>query len=127
MGDLVPVIKDELNQQPIPTVWRATLASIVSAIRTGTYGSLRVSGVVRPLPSATAKRIASNIAEYGCTLLDLPEASWETSVCQWMAGYWQVLVDLFTLEEGLSDLALHLKVYESDGNFEYEILSVHVS
>ena len=41
-------------------------------------------------------------------------------------GYWEVLVDLFTVEEGCSDLALFVRVYPREGSYVFQILSVHV-
>jgi hypothetical protein len=43
-----------------------------------------------------------------------------------MRTYWDVLVDLWTVESGRSDLALILRVYESEEEFRFEIESVHV-
>lgn len=37
-----------------------------------------------------------------------------------------VLVDLYTVEEGASDLVLAMRVYEKRSAFEFEILSVYV-
>jgi hypothetical protein len=59
-------------------------------------------------------------------LTSLPEATWETSACQWTGEYWDVLVDLFTIEEGASDLALAVRVYEDGSGYSFEIQSVHV-
>lgn len=42
-----------------------------------------------------------------------------------MDGYWQVLVDLTTAAEPVSDLTLHAKLYEGNGS-RLEIDSVHV-
>jgi hypothetical protein len=56
----------------------------------------------------------------------LPEETWKTSACQWMRGYWDVLVDLFTVEEGASDLALAVRVYEEGSAYAFDIQSVHV-
>ena len=79
------------------------------------------------LPKKTQKRIHEYIEYYGATLIDLPEETWDTSVCLWMEGYWDVLIDLFTLEEGASDLVLAARVYEeSNQMYIYEIDSIYV-
>lgn len=50
----------------------------------------------------------------------------KTSVCQWVGGYWDVLIDLYTVEESVSDLALSVRVYETAAGYEFDIQSVHV-
>jgi len=43
-----------------------------------------------------------------------------------MGTGWQVLVDLWTQEEGRSDLALHLHVAESAGGYRFAVHLVYV-
>lgn len=71
-------------------------------------------------------QIAANINEYGAHLSKLPAEAWQTSVCQWMRSYWDALVDLFTIEEGASDLVLAVRIYEQDSTYSFEIQSVYV-
>ena len=66
------------------------------------------------------------MATYGAALVDLPEESWDTSVAQWMETYWEVLVDLWTVQEGRSDLVLHARVFEVGYDFEIKIDSIFV-
>jgi hypothetical protein len=42
-----------------------------------------------------------------------------------MWSYWDVLVDLYTVEEGSSDLVLAVRVFERGNDFEFEIESIH--
>lgn len=70
--------------------------------------------------------MARNVDAYGARLASLPEEAWNTSVCQWMVGYWDVLVDLFTIDEGLSDLVLAVRVYEDGVGYSFKIQSVYV-
>ena len=74
----------------------------------------------------TATRIAGNIDAYGATLTSLPDETWDSSVCMWQVDYWEVLVDLFTAEEGRSDLVMFARVYEQQDGYGFEITSVHV-
>ena len=60
------------------------------------------------------------------TLAGLPEEVWLTSACQWMREYWDVLVDLYTVEEGVSELALALRVFENGSSCEFQVQSVRV-
>lgn len=66
------------------------------------------------------------VTDYGATLVELPDESWETSASQWMAGHWEVLVDLWTAEEGRSDLVLDARVFERGAGFEIELHLLYV-
>ncbi|AKU94643.1 hypothetical protein AKJ09_01307 [Labilithrix luteola] len=43
-----------------------------------------------------------------------------------MGTYWQVLIDLWTIESGASDLVLDAWVFETEDGFRFEINSVYV-
>jgi hypothetical protein len=126
MSKTVPVFKDEDHQKPVPTAWRATLSGIVDALKDDDFKLERGIAGVRPLSSEVAVRISANIRSYGARLTALPEETWRTSACQWMRGYWDVLVDLFTIEEGASDLTLAVRVYEEGSAYVFDVQSVHV-
>jgi hypothetical protein len=126
MSDIVPILKDEHNQGPIPTAWRHVFADVVEGLKGGDFDLVRRVQGVRPLSEKDAIRIADNIKRYGAQLVSLPEETWRTSACQWMIGYWDALIDLYTVEEGASDLALAVRVYEEGNAYAFEILSVHV-
>jgi len=78
---------------------------------------------VAPVSDDTAAHIRDYVQDYGATLAALPEAPWETSVCMWAGNHWNVVVDLWTEEEGRSDLVLQLRVRE---NRVGEIVEVHM-
>jgi len=121
----VPVTKDEHRQQPVPSEWRETFRSIVEAFRSG---DLRLNaGVeqVAPIKASLAEHIAGNRRAYGGRLASLPEGTWDTSVCQWQGGYWEVLIDLFN-EEGAIDLVLSTSVKEDGARYAFEVLLVYV-
>ncbi|HFQ4970525.1 TPA: hypothetical protein ACGUUK_004309, partial [Vibrio vulnificus] len=59
-------------------------------------------------------------------LVALPEQTWDSSVCMWMETHWDVLIDLWTETEGLSDLVLQAKVFESKDGYKYQIEMVYV-
>lgn len=126
MTEDVPVIKDLENQSQIPTIWRKTFERMVDAIKTGDFESLGAIEGVEPIKDEVATFMRQNIEDYGGTLAHLPSETWETSACQWMDGYWDVLVDLYTTEAGRSDLALAARVRERDGKYSFAINSVHV-
>jgi len=119
------ISKDEDKQQPIPVEWRQKLREIVEAIQEDNF-QLRGILDVEQLSIEDAAGIAKNISRYGARLTNLPEESWNTSVCQWMRGYWDALIDLYTVEEGASDLALSVQVFESPGGYTFRVQSIHV-
>lgn len=123
---VVQVVKDEENQRPIPSVWRPVFQAVVTALVSGDYQlSTPIPGVL-PLSVETASWIRDYIQEYGEVLIELPEESWDSSICLWMGDYWDVLVDLWTLSEGRSDLVLKARVRESDAGYAYEVEMVYV-
>ena len=122
----VPISKDEDLQTPVPSAWRPTLAAIVEAFCEGDFELSRGIPNVSPVAPEDAEAIAGNIEEYGDTLASLPDASWETSACQWTGAHWHVLVDLYTQEEGASDLVLDLRVREHGAGYLFEVFLVYV-
>lgn len=126
MSNEIQVFKDEEKQQPIPTAWRQTLREIVEAFKDGDFQLDRGLAGVRALSPEDAARIARNLEGYGVHLTSLPDDTWETSACQWMRGYWDALIDLYTVEEGASDLALSVRVYEVAQGYDFQVESVHV-
>ena len=74
----------------------------------------------------TAEQIREYIHEYGAKLVELPAASWDTSVCIWTGDHWDALIDLWTEEEGRSDLVLQVRVSEAADGYAVTIHMVHV-
>ncbi|MEV4266406.1 hypothetical protein [Kribbella sp. NPDC049584] len=114
MAAEVKPFKDEV-QTPVPHVWRETLGAIVrSVIR----GDVRIGeGIenVDPLSEAVSNQCREAVADYGSvTLIQLPDAAWDTSVAMWQGDHWSCLVDLWTAEEGRSDLVLEVAISEDD-------------
>lgn len=127
MSEIVPLTKDLDNQQPVPTVWRATLAKIAERIVMGDYRLRDIAGVA-PITEDGAESIEYNIAAYGEPLADLQDATWETSVCMWQDGHWEVLVDLFT-SSGCSDLVIDARVDEDTATpqgYRFDVRGVYV-
>jgi len=123
--ELVPVQKDEEREYPVPSLWRPKLREIVSALHEHDYTLEGITDVELP-GDGTADLIAEIIRDYGCTITPLPDESWETSVCSWQVTYWNVLVDLFTVEEGRSDLVLQVNVVEQGDRFLFKAHLVYV-
>lgn len=76
----------------------------------------------------SASDLRSAVAAYGRTLVDVPEGQWRQDVAQMDdPGSFHVIIDLWTLEEGRSDLSLELLVRDRyQGSFEVEVLDLHV-
>lgn len=125
-GAAVLAEKDEHNERPIPSAWRSVFRNIVNAFVRQDYRlSSGVCGVAA-VSDGTAKQIRDYIEEYGETLSELSDQTWDTSVCIWMGDRWDVLVDLWTISEGRSDLVLSAHVTESDKSFVFHIYMVYV-
>jgi hypothetical protein len=119
-------MKDEDGAYPIASPWRHTLREIAKAIAEGDYGLSRGIAAVPPVSDATAEQIRAYVSDYGETLTELPDDTWSSSVSQWMGTHWEVLVDLWTIESGASDLVLSVFVFETNDGFRFEVDSVHV-
>lgn len=121
------VLMDDAEHS-VPELWRAKFAAIAAAFAAGDFQlcKSRVEGV-EPVDQPTADHIAANVAAYGDRLAPLDEATWHRSIYRWTSagGYWEVLVDLSTVSEPVSDLTLHAEVYEADCS-RLKIDSVHV-
>ncbi|MFC7049039.1 DUF7668 domain-containing protein [Emcibacter nanhaiensis] len=126
MTENISFLKDEEVELPLPSQWRQIFIDIVESIRVGDFRLEKAPGSVERLGEDDAKRIEGNITEYGVGLVALPNETWDTSVCRWMGNYWQVLIDLYSAEEGASDLVLFAKVTEQDGAFRFQVEDVHV-
>ena len=119
-------VKDEEGQHPVPGAWRGTLREIVRAFVAGDFGLTKGVARVEAVEPEKADDIRASVAAYGATLVDLPEGTWNTSVAQWYGTHWQVLVDLWTAEEGRSDLVLDCHVQELDNDFCITLHFVYV-
>jgi hypothetical protein len=117
-------LKDPDNEHPIPSAWRPMLRAVVQCFVEGDYCLARGVAGVEPVTAATAEQIRDYLTEYGATLVALPDDTWQTSVAQWMGTHWQILVDLWTAEEGRSDMVLDGSVVETG---EGPRLTIHMA
>lgn len=120
------VTKDLEHEGPIPSAWRSTLKNIVDAFVRHDYHLADGLAGVSPVSDETATQIRTYIQEYGAKLVSLPQESWATSVCIWMGDHWDALIDLWTEEEGSSDLVLQVHVSEVDSEFFVAVYMVYV-
>lgn len=119
-------VKDQNVAYPVADAWRPPLRQIVKALAEGDYDLSRSIPSTAPVLKATANQIRAYITDFGEALAELPDESWDTSVSQWMGTHWEVLVDLWTVESGRSDLVLYVRVFEVDNGFRFEVDSIHV-
>ncbi|WP_422506596.1 DUF7668 domain-containing protein [Stenotrophomonas sp. GZD-301] len=117
------VAKDGENEIAVPQAWRPTLTAIVDALIQGGEPLLPRVSLQSPDVWVSAQE---NIRAYGAHLRKLPDESWNSSLCIWYGDFWDVLVDLYTEEEGRSDLVLQVHVYEVDDEYRYEVVLVYV-
>lgn len=119
-------VKDEEGAHPVAVVWRETLRDVVNALAEGDWDLSRGIASVAMPSRESAEQMRAYVEDYGEALAPLPEEAWDTSVAQWMRTHWEVLLDLHTLVAGRSDLVLHLRVFEAENGFRFELDSLHV-
>ncbi len=121
------MLKKDDAEHAVPEALRPTFRQIADALAAGDF-QLRTHPIagVRPVDADTAERIADNISAYGEALAPLNEQTWDRSIYRWMDGYWQILVDLTTSSEPVSDLTLHAKLYEMGDDYALAVDAVYV-
>jgi len=122
----IRVEKNEEEELPIPHIWRPIFTEIVNSFVENDYKITRVIKNVNSVSDKTAEQIREYIEDYGEKLIELPEETWNTSVYIFYGNYWNVLIDLYTKEEGLSDLVLNTEVRENNNEYQFDIRLVYV-
>ena len=122
----VPVTKNADNEGSIPSAWRPVLKSVVDAFAREDYALKDGLSGVAPISAETARQVREYIEDYGAKLIELPPQSWDTSVCIWMGDHWDGLIDLWTEDEGRSDLVLEVRVSEAGSGYLVDIHMVYV-
>jgi hypothetical protein len=125
VGAVLP-IRDRTRQHPVPSGWRPVFCGIVRDIAGGDFEFDDGDPQVLPIDVKTKNQIIRYVSEYGENIVNVPEESWKTSVCQWMGSHWQVLIDLWTSESGRSDLVLSACVIEDGAQYRFRIDGVYV-
>lgn len=116
--------KDETREHPVASAWRPALHAFVEALRQG--ASVPPIPRVEPVSPKALAHMRGDLAAYGETLAPLPEATWSTSVASWQGTHWVILVDLWTVESGRSDLVLHAEVREDGDSYRITPYLVYV-
>ncbi len=120
-------VKDEENELPVADVWRLTIEQVVLCFVEGDYALMEGVPGVAPVSAQTAEQIREYVEDYGATLVELPEITWEKSEAMRGGGQnWEVFVDLWTEKEGHSDMILHLDVSGDETDFRIKIHLLYV-
>ena len=119
-------LKDRDAAHPVAGAWRPMLCDVVRRLAQGDYALAQDVPGVAPVAASIAEQIREYVAEYGATLVELPDETWRTSVAQWMGTHWEILVDLWTAEEGRSDLVLAGDVVETSAGPLLTLRGVYV-
>ncbi len=112
----------------MPERFRPLIAAVVARLADADYDGIRRDGLLGcDLPD---NDFAMYVREYPATLVPLPEEAWsvDLSFVQPLddGSGWYFLVDLWTREEGRSDLTLEGTLYESPDGPRLLIDNVHV-
>lgn len=118
--------KNEDGELPIPVEWRSIIYEIVEDIRNRNLRCREVLGCEIVVDPIDVDYIYRNVESYGDPLTSLSSETWERSRCIWMGNHWEALVDLCTVKEGVSDLALFIDVIDLDKNSCFKVKSAYV-
>ena len=108
-GCTTAMLEQDDQEHPVPADLRGVFERIVEAFVMGDRVLDRV-GEAAIIDTETAEFIQASIDAYGDALAPLDPAVWERSCYAWAGDHWQVLVDLTTRHEAVSDLTLHADV-----------------
>lgn len=122
----VVIEKNESDELPLPRLWRPIFTEIVSAIVKKDYLLTCVTRFNVFISQESADQISDYIEDYGETIVDLPEDTWDSSTFLWMGDRWNVLIDLWTEKEGHSDLVLKAEVKEGSSGYLVVVEMVYV-
>ena len=113
---------------PVPERWRPLLRDLVRRLVIGDYAGLARDGFVAYVQGPDDDSIGTWIEDYPWKLVDLPEEAWEYSdhLLLSQADTWYASVDMWTAEEGPSDLTLEATVYDDGTSISIQIDGVHV-
>jgi len=119
-------IEDEDASHPIATDWRPMLTAVVERFAHGDFSLARPVPGVLPIDPDVARQNKEYVTEYGQVLVNLHNDVWNSSCAQWMGQHWQIIVDLCTETEGISDLVLTGKVSNVHGQPVFTVGLIYV-
>ncbi len=119
-------LKDLEKEHSIPDVWKDSICEVVIQLTKNNFELHDVSEYIALQSSDMAKFNRENVLEYGCCLKALSTECWERSCYQWQGNYRDLIIDLCTVEEDVSDLVLKGRVYPIVSGYKYEFGMIHV-
>jgi hypothetical protein len=119
-------MSDDTNQ--VPARFQAAIRHFVDDLAAGRYRQLEADGRAGRLG---AKGLRFAVERYGRALIPLPAAAFARGLADAVEvtirpGQWHVDIDLWTEEEGRSDLTLSLDVIESEDGVLVRADDLHV-
>ncbi|MDT9591755.1 hypothetical protein RDV89_01655 [Nocardioides zeae] len=117
---------DDDDERPVPEAWRSAISELVECLVVRDKSLVSSIPQVEPISWDTWNACLSYMKEYGGTLVTLPQAAWLTSVAIRYDEEWRCLVDLWTSEEGQSDLVLDIRVIDFPDRFEIAVHAIYV-
>jgi len=115
-----------LKEFSIPKKLIPALRDVVHELVVGNFAKLEADGRAGRL---SAKDLQQVLEEYGRTFIDVPDEAFEIGDAYPVENEkdtWAVDLDLWTLEEGRSDLTLTMTVRETDKGIMIEIDDCHM-
>jgi len=110
----------------IPEKFHEPINSLIEKLVQKDYAGLERNGQARRLGAAGLREA---VAEYGRQLTRVPPEAFELSdavAIDFQPGNWNVNMNLWTVEEGRSDLTLTLTASDLDGRIVVVIEDLHV-
>lgn len=118
-----------MTEEPVPQKWRPAITAVIDRLVAKDYVGLARDGFVSYTDDPQDASIGMWIEDYPSRLVPLPDEAWQYSG----HGPWPdtpdaawIVVELWTAEEGRSDLSLEGSVREVNGEIVVSIDSVHV-
>lgn len=116
------------GETTIPEFVRPLIAALVRDLAAGNYGDVERDGRAGHLTAEDLRRL---IVDYGETLIPLPDDAFDVGGDAYLLEgsdppEWAIDQDLWTKEQGRSDLTLQLDVTFADGEYRLEVTDLHV-
>ncbi len=113
--------------RPVPERWRPVIAGVVRRLAAGDYAGLVRDGVAPASEGPDDLGFEHWVVEYPATVVDLPDDAWAFTDHQPTGeqDVWDVSVDLWTAEEGRSDLTLEGQVRDTGSAVTLCIKRIH--
>lgn len=126
MTDKILPLEDEHAEHPIATDWRPILTEVVERFVEGDFSLSSPVLCVLPVDPDIARLNKEYVSSYGQPLISLSNEVWNSSCAQWMGKHWEIIVDLCTETEGVSDLVLTGKVANVNGQPAFTVGLIYV-